>query len=83
LYVLIPRLLDLDIASAIGIFGIAALFLGRMPGGLVAQVGRLGPAIRRSLADQYRKARQPLPEPPPAPVPTALAERILAERGSS
>jgi branched-chain amino acid transport system permease protein len=80
LYVLIPRQLDLDIASAIGIFGIAALFLGRLQGGIVGQVGRLGPVLRRGVAEQYRKARAPAPEPPPALVPTAFAERILSER---
>jgi branched-chain amino acid transport system permease protein len=80
LYVLIPRQFDLDIASAIGLFGIGALFLGRMPGGLVGQVRRIGPALRRGVAEQYRQARQPVPAPPPAPVPTAFAERILAEQ---
>jgi branched-chain amino acid transport system permease protein len=80
LYVLIPRQLDLDIASAIGIFGFAALFLGRLPGGIVGQVGRLGTVLQRGVAEQYRRAREPEPEPPPALVPTAFAERILSER---
>ncbi|MGQ0830420.1 MAG: ABC transporter permease subunit, partial [Microthrixaceae bacterium] len=80
LYVLIPRVLDLDIQSAIGLFGLAAVFLGRMPGGLVAQTGVLGQRFRGLLAEQYRVARRPAPAAPPRPIPTAFAERILAER---
>lgn len=81
LYILIPRQLDLDIQSAIGLFGFGAVFLGRLPGGVVAQVGRIGPLLRSRVAEQYRLARAPAPPVPPAPVPTAFAERILAERG--
>lgn len=79
LYVVIPRSLDLDIGSAIGLFGLGAVFLGRLPGGVVAQSGRLGLLLRERLAEQYRAARRPAPTPPPAPVPSAFAERILAE----
>jgi branched-chain amino acid transport system permease protein len=81
LYVLIPRQLDLPISSAIGLFGIAALFLGRMPGGLVGQLGRIKPTMQAKLAEQYRRARQPKPEAPAPPVPTDFAERILTEAG--
>lgn len=80
LYILIPRSLDLDIQSAIGLFGFGALFLGRMPGGALAQVGKLGQALRSRVGEQYRVARRPAPSVPPAPVPTAFAERLLAER---
>ncbi len=80
LYVVIPRLLDLDIQSAIGLFGLGAVLLGRLPGGLVAQLGRIGPRLGREVAEQYRVARtRPSPAPPP-PVPTAFAERVLVER---
>jgi branched-chain amino acid transport system permease protein len=80
LYILIPRVLDLDIQSAIGLFGLAAVFLGRMPGGLVAQGSVLGQRVRGLIAEQYRVARRPAPVAPPRPVPTTFAERILAER---
>ncbi|MEO7428738.1 MAG: ABC transporter permease, partial [Acidimicrobiales bacterium] len=76
LYILIPRQLNLDIASAIGFFGLGAVFLGRLPGGVVAQAGRLGPLVRGRLADQYRTARRPAPVAAPAPVPTPFAERL-------
>lgn len=81
LYIIIPRTLDLDIGSAIGLFGFGALFLGQMPGGVVAQFGRLASALQRKVAEQYAAARQPAAKAPPAPVPTAFAERLLAEGG--
>lgn len=80
LYVLIPRQLDLDIQSAIGIFGFGAVLLGRLPGGVVAQGQRLGRVLRAKVAAQYVIARRPAPAVPPPPVPTAFAERVLAER---
>ncbi len=83
LYVLIPRQLDLDIQSAIGLFGLGAVFLGQMPGGVIAQVGRVRDRLRAAVADQYRAARQPAAAPAPPPVPTAFAERLLAERARS
>jgi branched-chain amino acid transport system permease protein len=78
LYVLIPRQLDLDVQSAIGFFGLGAVFLGRLPGGVVAQVGRLGRALEASVAERYAALRRPVPPPDPAPVPTAFALRALA-----
>jgi branched-chain amino acid transport system permease protein len=80
LYVLIPRQLDLDIQSAIGIFGFGAVLLGRLPGGVVAQGQRLGRVLRAKVAEQYVITRRPAPTLPPAPVPTAFADRVLAER---
>jgi len=82
LYVLIPRQLGLDIQSAIGIFGIGAVLLGRLPGGLIAQGQRAGRVLQARVAEQYEAARRPAPAPPPAPVPTAFAERVLADRRS-
>jgi branched-chain amino acid transport system permease protein len=81
LYVLIPRWLDTDLQSAIGVFGLGAVFLGRLPGGVVAQGGRIGRALRARLEEQHRLAKQPPAPPEPAPVATAFAERVLADRG--
>jgi branched-chain amino acid transport system permease protein len=81
LYIVIPRTLDLDIGSAIGLFGFGALFLGQMPGGVVAQFGRVADVLRGKVAEQYAAARRPPPSPTPVPVPTAFAERLLAEGG--
>ena len=83
LYVVIPRLLGVGIESAVGVFGILALFVGQMPGGLVAQLSRLGRAARAQVEVVYEEARRPAPEPAPSPVPTAFAERVLAEGSAS
>ena len=82
-YVMIPHILDLDLQSAIGIFGIGAVFLGRLPGGVIAQGGRLGRTIAARTTDRYRLLQRPDPTVPPAPVPTAFAERVLTERDLS
>ena len=56
---LIPRWLDLDIQSAIGIFGLGAVFLGRLPGGVVAQRPADRPlAARPGSIEQYQEARR-------------------------
>src|SRR5207253_10710263 len=34
LYTAIPRIFGLDVVSAVGLFGFAALFLGKLPGGI-------------------------------------------------
>lgn len=83
LYILIPRQLDLDIQSAIGLFGLGAVFIGQLPGGLVAQAGRVTPALRRWLADRYRDALAPVPDAPPAPEPTDFARQALSETRSA
>jgi hypothetical protein len=59
---------------------VGAVLLGRLPGGLVAQTGRIGDALRARVAAQYRAARAPAPSEAPAPVPTPLAEQLLAEQ---
>ena len=80
LYVVIPHALNADVQSAVGIFGIGAVFLGRLPGGVVAQGSRVTSLVRARVLRQYGELRQPPATPPPAPVPTAFAERALAER---
>jgi len=80
LYVAIPRLFDLDVLSAVGLFGFAALFLGRLPGGLVGQAERLPARLRAKVEEVYRDAAAPEPEPAPPLQPTAFARRLLAER---
>jgi len=80
LYVLIPRQFNLDIQSAIGLFGIAAVFLGRLPGGLIAQPARLAQAFRARASEQLRAANTPTLEPAPSPEPSGFALRVLAEQ---
>lgn len=81
LYVLIPRQFNLDIQSAIGLFGIAAVFLGRLPGGLIAQPARFMNWFAARAAEQLAAARAPVPAPPPTPEPSDFARRVLAEQG--
>ena len=80
LYVLIPHVLNTDVQSAIGIFGLGAVFLGRLPGGVVAQGERLSGAVRARVTQRYEELRRPAPALPPVPVPTAFADRALADR---
>lgn len=82
LYVAVPRLTGQDVQSAVGIFGIGALFLGRLPGGVIGQFQRLPALATAGLAAAWRQAREqsaPPPEPEPL-VPSPFAERVLAER---
>ncbi len=82
-YVVIPHLLDLDIQSAVGFFGIGAVLIGRFPGGVAAMAGRLGTAVPRRLEREYRDLLdRRRPDPTPVPVPSAFARRILQERPS-
>lgn len=83
LYVAIPRITDLDVQSAVGVFGLAALFLGRLPGGVVGQLQRLPAVATRWLADAWQQGerdRRP-PDAVEVPEPSAFARRVLAEAG--
>ena len=58
LYTAVPQALDLDIQSAIGVFGIGALFIGRSKGGLVVLLERAVGALPRRFEDEFRAARE-------------------------
>jgi branched-chain amino acid transport system permease protein len=79
LYVAIPRITGQDLASAVGLFGLAALFLGRLPGGIIGQLELAPAALARWLGRNYRDAMTP-PPPRPALRPTDLARRALGEQ---
>lgn len=83
LYISIPRLTGQDVQSAIGLFGLAALALGRLPGGIVGQLERLPSVLTRHLTKLYRDETAPPPEPAPVPQPSAFAQRILEERAAA
>jgi branched-chain amino acid transport system permease protein len=81
LYVAIPHVTGQDVQSAIGLFGLAALALGRLPGGLIAQLARLGAALGHRTTEEYVRARAARrAAAPPEPVPSAFARTVLAER---
>ena len=80
-YIAIPQVLDLDIQSAIGFFGLGAIAIGRLRGGVIVVFERWASAIPRRLEDEFRKAiDRRRPDPTPQPVPTAFARKVLAER---
>jgi branched-chain amino acid transport system permease protein len=79
LYIVIPRVLERDIQTAIGLFGFAAVFLAQLPGGLIAQPVRIAQWFRGRVGELVVEARTPAPPPPPLPEPSAFAEQVLAE----
>ncbi|MEY2398810.1 MAG: branched-chain amino acid transport system permease protein livM, partial [Actinomycetota bacterium] len=83
LYVLIPRQFNLDIQSAIGLFGFGAIFLGRLPGGLMAQPARFGAWFSARAGELMREARAPKQVPPTAPVASAFARAVLADQDAA
>jgi branched-chain amino acid transport system permease protein len=79
LYVAIPRQFNLDIQSAIGLFGLTAVFLGRLPGGLIAQPTRIAAWFRSRVGEELRAAQIPAPEPDPLPEASPFATKVLDE----
>ena len=79
LYIFIPRQFNLDIGSAIGFFGIGAVFLGRLPGGLIAQPTRFAAWFRSRVGEELRAPHEPTPEAEPLPEPSEFAEKVLHE----
>jgi hypothetical protein len=55
------------------------VFLGRLPGGLIAQPVRIAQWFRGRVGELVVEARTPAPPPPPLPEPSAFAEQVLAE----
>ena len=83
-YVFIPQVFDLDIQSAIGFFGLGAVLIGKLGGGVIGLFDRWMASIPSRLAREYAAAvDRRRPDPTPAPVPTPFAERIIAERAKS
>jgi ABC-type branched-subunit amino acid transport system permease subunit len=80
LYVVIPRVTDLPVLASIGVFGLlAALALGRMPGGLVGLAERLPARAWRAAAASAAAAPAPVGA---GLVPSEFAQRLLAEPSS-
>jgi branched-chain amino acid transport system permease protein len=79
LYILVPHILNRDIQSAIGLFGLTAVFLGSLPGGLIAQPTRIAQWFRSRVGEELRAAAEPLPEPEPLPAASPFAEKVLGE----
>ena len=81
LYVAVPQVLGLDIQSAIGVFGLGAILIGRTRGGLIGVVERALGSLPRRFEDEFERARaRRSPRVPEPLVPTAFARRVIAER---
>jgi branched-chain amino acid transport system permease protein len=82
IYVTLPIVLGTDILSAQFFLGLAALFVGRLPGGLVGALGRLPAWARTRLAEAYRDVAREARAERAEPVrlqPSPFARRVLAE----
>jgi branched-chain amino acid transport system permease protein len=83
IYVMLPLAIQQDIQASVFFLGIAALFLGRLPGGLIGVVRRIPPAVTRAARNEFDRVRGAKGEPVTelAPVqPTAFAKKVLAEK---
>jgi len=82
IFVMLPLAIDQDIQAAVFFLGIGALFLGRLPGGLIGVVRRIPPALTGAARKEYERARRATREPAeasaPALQPTAFAKNVLA-----
>jgi branched-chain amino acid transport system permease protein len=81
IYVALPVALGTDTLTAQFFLGMAALLVGRLPGGLVGVLGRLPGWLRGALATAYRDARAETSQPVPHLEPSPFARRVLAEGG--
>lgn len=82
IYVMLPLAIDQDIQASVFFLGIAALFLGRLPGGLIGVLRRIPPAVTRSARNEFERARAERAQPEPEPIvpqPSAFAEKVLGE----
>jgi branched-chain amino acid transport system permease protein len=83
LYVAIPHITGQDVQSAIGLFGLGAVVVGRLPGGLAGQVTAARDRLLRRLAVEERarpRVAVATARPSTALVPSPLAHRLLRGR---
>ncbi len=84
IYVMLPLSINQDIQSAVFFLGVGALFLGRLPGGLIGLVRRVPNRLTLALSKEYKRAQQAARERerPSEPVlrPTALARSMIGGR---
>jgi hypothetical protein len=78
---MLPVAINQDIQASVFFLGIAALFLGRLPGGLIGVFRRIPvwitAAARREYDDIHRRANEPVLEPAADLRPTAFAHKVL------
>ena len=82
IFVMLPLVIGQDIQASVFFLGIAALFLGRLPGGLIGVLGRIPVLVTASARAEYARIQQADQQPPPeaAPLqPTAFARAVLGQ----
>jgi branched-chain amino acid transport system permease protein len=80
IYVMLPLAIGQNIQSSVFFLGVGALFLGRLPGGLVGLLGRIPPWLAAAGREEYRRLRRAAAQPAPEPStlrPTSFARTIL------
>jgi branched-chain amino acid transport system permease protein len=87
IFVMLPLAIHQDIQASVFFLGIAALFLGRLPGGLIGVLRRIPGAFTRAARAEYDTIQQRASEPVAAPgadlKPTAFAQRVLARTNTN
>ncbi|MEY2460708.1 MAG: branched-chain amino acid transport system permease protein livM, partial [Acidimicrobiaceae bacterium] len=81
IYVMLPLAIGQDIQASVFFLGIAALFLGRLPGGLIGVLRRVPvwviAAARKEFDAIQQRAKEPVAEPAADLLPTAFAHTVL------
>jgi hypothetical protein len=82
---MLPLAINQEIQSAVFFLGVAALFLGRLPGGLVGLLRRAPARLNAVLAKEYRRAQRTTRDRADIPLepafePTQFARAVLNGR---
>src|SRR3954451_12993506 len=81
IFVMLPLAIHQDIQASVFFLGIAALFLGRLPGGLIGVLRRLPGMFTNAARAEYDRAQRAAAEPPAEPAaalrPTSFALAVL------
>jgi branched-chain amino acid transport system permease protein len=80
IYVMLPLAIDQDIQASVFFLGVAALFLGRLPGGLIGVLRRIPVWLTNAARTEYTRikhAEKELPVPPVVLEPTPFAQVVL------
>lgn len=84
IFVMLPLTINQDIQSAVFFLGVGALFLGRLPGGLIGVLQRIPTRLTAAARAEFERARTAArePEPPPPRLrPSPTAKRLLEKAG--
>ncbi len=83
IYVMLPLALGQTIQASVFFLGVGALFLGRLPGGLIGLLRRIPPWLAAAGREEYRRVRradEPTASVVPVWRPTPFALTVLGRR---